>query len=176
MSPLDVLYRQLRKEFPDFEIVEKNSSAFMKVLDVCLKLLSFWQLSMFMTEFVTTVGYTIYTPSSWTQRSESSRIVTLRHEAVHMRQRKKLGAAWFFISYLLLPVPVLWAFCRMKYEMEAYAEGMKASKEVYGLLVLTDAYKENVISQFTTARYLWTWPWRKRIEAWYDGVRADLLK
>lgn len=163
----------IRGEFPYFRLVEKRASAFMKFLDVCLKLITFWQMRRFMTSFTTTIGYTVYTPSEWDNMSERSKIAVLRHERIHMRQKDRDGF-WFSVKYLLLPFPVLWAYYRMKYEMEAYEESMRVLWEYRGVEGFTEEYKAFTMSIFTGASYFWTWPWKKRIEAWYDGVLARM--
>jgi hypothetical protein len=153
----------IRGEFPYFRLVEKRTSSFMRVLDVCLKLITFWRMKSFMTDFTTTIGYTVYTPLEWDSWSERSRVAVLRHERVHMRLKDRDGF-WFSVKYLLLPFPVLWAYYRMKYEMEAYEESMRVLWEYRGAEGFTAEYKAFTMSVFTGASYFWTWPWKKRIE------------
>lgn len=164
------------KAYPKFELIEKRSSKLMKVINVLLKIITFGQMKTFMTEFTTTIGYKVYTPDGWLTWKESSKLQILRHERVHMKQRLEKGGFWFSISYLLLPFPILWAWYRMKYEMEAYEESLLAVWELYGMKAFTDEVRENMIKHFIGAEYFWTWPWRKRIEDWYDGVLVSLQK
>lgn len=165
-----VFLDEIRAEFPDFKLKSKSESWLMKAIHVFLLVITFGQMKTFMTKFTTTVGYTIYTPSSWAEMAPMSKVLILRHERVHMRQRKAKGSFWFTVSYLLLPFPVLWAYFRMKYEMEAYEESIRARWEYYGLKGFTPEVREAMISRFTGPSYFWTWPWRKRIERWYDEV------
>jgi hypothetical protein len=158
----------IRGEFPYFRLVEKKDSSFMKFLDFCLKLITFWQMKKFMTSFTTTIGFTVYTPEGWVDWSEKVKVAILRHERIHMRQKERDKC--FFVKYLLLPFPILWAYYRMKYEMEAYEETMKVMWEYRGIEGFTDEFKQSMVRHFTSAEYFWTWPWKKRIEAWYDGV------
>ena len=162
--------------YPKFELVEKRTSVLMKVIDVLLKLITFGLMKNFMSDFTTTLGYAVYTPSNWESWSATAKLLVLRHERVHMKQRARLGSFWFSVSYLLLPVPVVWAYCRMKYEMEAYEESIRATFEAYGLRVFNTENRDHIINSFTGASYCWTWPWRKRIEAWYEGVLLKLVK
>lgn len=168
--------RDTSSAYPKFELVEKRTSALMKVIDVLLKLITFGLMKNFMSDFTTTFGYTVYTPSSWESWSDAVKLIVLRHERVHMRQRKQLGSFWFGLSYLLLPVPSIWAYYRMKYEMEAYEETIRATFEAYGLKVFSTENHDFIIRNFTGASYFWTWPWRKRIEEWYEGVLLKLVK
>ena len=91
-----------------------------------------------------------------------------------MRQRARMGWLWFSLSYLLLPCPILWAYFRMKFEMEAYEETIRGLVEHFGPTVLTADRRDIIISYFTTSAYLWTWPWKSRIEKWYDAFVASL--
>ncbi len=165
----DELVSSIKAEYPKFKVVEKSDSALMKVIDFLLKLITFWQQRAFLTTFTTTVGYTVYVPDAWLVWSDRARIAILRHERVHMSQKKRLGF-WFSVSYLLLWFPCLWAYFRMKYEMEAYEESMRVLWEYQGERAFTADYRFRMIRHFTTAEYCWTWPWKKRIEKWYDGV------
>jgi hypothetical protein len=175
MTSLELLITQTQAEYPKLELREKSSSALMKVINVCLLVITFGRMKTFMTSFTTTVGYVVYTPSLWGGWSEKAKLMILRHERVHMRQRKAKGSFWFSISYLLLPFPILWAYYRMKYEMEAYEETLKAKWEYYGIRGFTPEAREAMISRFTGPSYFWTWPWRKRIEAWYDELVSHFV-
>lgn len=169
MNPLDSLVMAITKEYPEFELRPKSSSALMKVINVILKVITFGLMKNFMSDFTTTIGYVVYTPTAWDGWSERGKIAILRHERVHMKQRKEKGGFWFSVSYLLLPFPILWAYYRMKYEMEAYEESMRVLWEYQGERAFTADYRFRMVRHFTTAEYFWTWPWRKRIECWYDG-------
>lgn len=169
MNAYDLLLLELRKDFPKFKLVAKADSGFMKFLHVCLLIITFGQMKTFMDKFTTTIGYTVYTPSIWEQRSEKVRMLILRHERVHMEQKRRHGF-WFTISYLLFPLPCVWAYCRMKYEMEAYEVTIQVKWEYFGRRGFTPEAREAMISRFTGPSYFWTWPWRKRIEEWYDEL------
>jgi len=51
--------------------------------------------------------------------------LTLEHELIHVKQQKEHGL-WFWVTYLLFPLPFLWNPWRMRYEAEAYAVQVKA--------------------------------------------------
>ena len=174
MDALVKLSDDIRAEFPDFLLKRKENSRFMKLLDLLLKLITFGQMTKFMVSFTTTIGNTIYVPSTWPVRPPKSKMIILRHERIHMRQRRRLGL-WYSISYLLFPLPAVWAWCRMKYEMEAYEESIRAMYEYYGTSAFTDRTREVFLGHFTGAEYFWTWPWRKRIERWYDATLARVI-
>ena len=176
MTDLYSLIDEIKEEFPDFELKSKSSSGFMKFLNVCLLIITAGQMKTFMDKFTTTIGYTVYTPEEWILWGHVRQAGILNHERVHLRQRKDKGSFWFSLSYLLLPCPCVWAYYRMKYEMEAYEVTMAGAYELHGSAVLRDAaFRDSMIQNFTGASYFWTWPWRKRIERWYDET-ADRLE
>jgi hypothetical protein len=166
---LKELLINIKCEYPEFRLVEKSTSKLMKVLDFLLKLITLWRMKNFMTSFTTTLGFVVYTPSSWGDVSERAKIAVLRHERVHMRQKDQ-GGFWFSVKYLLLPFPIFWAYYRMKYEMEAYEVSMRVLWEYAGSAAFTAEYKQRMLQHFTSAEYFWTWPWKKSLNKWYDGV------
>jgi len=169
------LVAETEVEFPEFAIKLKAQSRLMKACDLGLKLITFWRMSRFMTDFFTTIGYTLYVPQArWDEMDAASKACLLRHERVHMRQLKKYGFL-YNIMYLFLPVPIIWAYYRMKLEREAYAESIRAWYEYYGLsYVQHSKTRRGVINHFTSAEYFWMWPWRRRHERWYDDLVASL--
>lgn len=170
------LLLELKEEFPDFRIVKKKQSNLMKLFDVSLRVISFGALSNFMSDFITTVGNIVYVPDSWDAWSPSRKAITLRHERVHMRQARDVGRIKFFVSYLLLPFPTVFAHFRAKFEKEAYEESLRAYYEYYGAKFFTPALRQYIINNFTTANYIWMWPWRKSIEKWYDSFVSSITQ
>jgi len=174
----EMLIAEMKDEFPKFELIDKKDSAFMKALNIGLKIITFWQMKTFMTQFTTTVGYKVYTPSLW---EEKDRVSVLKHERVHMRQMRRDGRVWMWFSYMFLWFPCVFAHFRKKYEQEAYEETLRHRAQTGGMRYLEHPeYRESIISNFTSAKYFWTWPWRKSIEEWYDGcvrkIRLELLE
>jgi len=161
---------ETKQEFPDFEIIEKEKSVLMKFIDAALKIITFGQMKLFMTGFITTMGNKVYVPSSWENATITSKAEIIRHERVHMRQAKRHGRFLFSVAYLLVPFPLVFARWRKKFEQEAYEESLRAIYEYHGEKAFTPALKENMIAHFTTAQYFWMWPFRKSIEAWYDAA------
>jgi hypothetical protein len=169
------LVADVKKEFPDFKIVYKNESNFMKTIDTLLRIISFGKMKSFMTSFITTIGNVVYVPQGWDSKSPPTKAITLRHERVHMRQSARIGRIAFSLLYLLAPVPAFLAYYRTKFEKEAYEESLVALKEYYGDRFFTQELKEQIISHFTSAEYIWMWPWRRSLERWYDAA-VDRIK
>lgn len=165
------LVNDVRSEFPEFRIVNKEASGWMRAMDFCLLVLSCGLTSGFMTRFVTTIGYTVFVPEGWADRDYLEKAKTIRHERVHMRQRKRMGSLRYSLTYLFWPLPVVFAAGRRDLEQEAYAETLRAEVEYYGPSALKDQeLRAKIIKHFMSAQYFWMWPFRKSIEAWYDAL------
>ncbi|MBM3194135.1 MAG: hypothetical protein FJZ60_00040 [Chlamydiae bacterium] len=159
-----------KNEFTDFEIISKNKSAFMKIIDAALKIITFGQMKNFMTGFITTIGNKVYVPGAWEDNTLTSKAEIIRHERIHMRQAKRYGRFLFSLLYLALPLPTVFAYFRKKFEQEAYEESLKALYEYHGESVFTPRLKNFFISHFVSANYFWMWPWKKDLEKWYDAA------
>lgn len=170
----ETLLVEVKKEFPDFDIIKKSDSKLMKLIDICLKVLTFGQMNKFMTGFITTIGAKVYVHDSWQDSSLASKSEIIRHERIHMRQAKKYGRFLFSFLYLMFPLPGGLAYFRKKFEQEAYEESMRALYEYLGEKAFTPSNKEFILSQFTSANYFWMWPFRKSLEIWYDGVVSKI--
>jgi len=148
----------------------------MKTIDVSLKVITFGQMKSFMTDFITTIGQKVYVPEGWDLKPASSKAAVIRHERIHMRQSKRHGRIMFSIAYLLIPLPIFFAYFRKKFEQEAYEESLRAIYEYHGELAFTPRLKSDVIDHFTTSQYFWMWPFKKNLETWYDNFVAKLLQ
>lgn len=170
--------KEVRLEFPTYSEISKADSRLMLVIDWFLKVITLGMMRRFMTDFVTTIGTTVYVPKYWETELEATRIVILRHERVHMRQRQRYGAVLYALLYLFLPFPLIFAYFRMRLEQEAYEESMVAladldhnAREVF----FSDWYRTSMVGHFTSAEYFWMWPFRRSVEQWYyRAVRKAL--
>lgn len=131
-------------------------------------------------EYYTTIGPVIGVPLGWEKRGYADRYATLKHEYRHVRQFRKggLGSAWLGIlttgtAYLLLPLPVGFAWCRWRMERAAYAEGIRAYLSLKPSASERDRRIASATDQLTGGAYAWTaalWPGRKRVEAWFQSA------
>lgn len=157
------------KEFPKFRVVSKADSKFMRFL---AKLLFFNKA--FMTSFHTTIGNKLYVARSWRDLSDYGKAALLRHERVHLRQQKRYTMALYSMMYLLL-LPTVLTF-RAMLEREAYEESMRAKMEYWGPDSFTEPAREAMVKHFISGEYFWMWPFKKRVERWYDRVVEELRK
>ena len=64
----------------------------------------------------------------------------------------------------------------MKFEQEAYAKTLERIYAHKGAAWLQDPKtKATFVGYFTSAAYLWTWPFPKSIEAWYDATVTRII-
>lgn len=173
MSRYDRLVEALRAEFPRFRIVRKDQSRFHKAIHYALIILTFGRMRSYLDSFQTTIGCTVYVTPDWETTDADQRYVTLRHEAVHLRQFRKFSLLGMAVLYVLLPLPMGLAWFRAYFEKQAYAESIRAAAEVWGpAFPRRRAYREYVIGQFLGPSYGWMWPFRAQLERWYDHVLA----
>lgn len=177
MNALYLIIKQIKDEYLDFKVIKKNDSSLMKVINVILYIITFGYQKDFMENYVTTIGNTVYIPTSWNDWSIEKKIMILKHERVHMRQAAKYGKLWYSFLYLFVWFPFVFAIYRTKFEKEAYVENIKyAIKRGGERLVKSNRYKENMLSYFLTGKYGWMCPFRGKMEKWYDETVERLLK
>jgi hypothetical protein len=77
------------------------------------------------------------------------------------------------IAYLLLPLPIGLAWCRMRFERAAYEETLRVRYALGGRAAVEEV-RAHVISQFTSGSYAWMWPFPRALERWFDRFVATL--
>lgn len=174
-AELEAFLGEMKREFPSFRVVKKEQSSFAKAIDLALKIVTFGGQREFMTRYYTVIGDTLYVPAGFDDYDPIDVIVTLRHERVHLRQRRRYTMLGMTVLYLLLPLPLGLAYGRARMEWEAYTETLRATKELRGLEAMrSPRLRERIISQFTSPAYGWMWPFRRSVERWYDEAVARL--
>lgn len=175
MDRYTALVEKLRGEIPGFRIVRKDRSRLHRAIHYALIAVTFGRMRSYLDSFQTTIGKTVYVTADWDDWSADRRYVTLRHEAIHLRQFRRLTLPGMALIYILLPLPMGLAWGRAWLEREAYAESIRAGAEVWGNdAVRRGEYRKHIIDQFVGPTYGWMWPFRKQLERWYDGVLASL--
>ena len=171
----DALVAALRAEFPRFRIVRKDRSPLHKLIHHALRAITFGRMTSYLDSFQTTIGSTVYVTPDWDAWDADHRYVTLRHEAIHLRQFRTYTVPGMALLYVLLPLPLGLAWFRARFEWAAYAESIRAAADVWGpAYPRRTAYRQYIIGQFTGASYGWMWPFRGQLERWYDQVLASL--
>jgi hypothetical protein len=163
----------MEREFPRFRIAVKAESRLHAAIGAVLRVVTLGAMNDYVSGYHTVIGQTVYVAAGWEKASPETRVITLRHERVHMRQFRRFTPVGMAVLYLLVPLPIGLAYFRYRFEAEAYAESIRATREAYGLPhVESTAYRERIVGHFTGAGYGWMWPFRRAIERWYDGVLA----
>jgi hypothetical protein len=169
------LLAAIRDEFPAFRVVYKRDSNFCRLLHLGLLIVTAGGQRGFLTEFYTVIGDTLYVPDCWDALGPDERVILLRHERVHLRQRRRFGTLGMALLYLLPFFPLGLAYGRARIEWEAYQETLRATLEYKGRAALRDAaLRERIISRFTGPAYGWMWPFRRRVARWYDSFLTQL--
>ena len=169
------LLRELRREFPGFRLLRKREDPLQRAIDVALRAVTLGRMRAYLDGYQTTLGRSVYVTDDWPALPAVQRWATLRHEAVHLRQFRRFGFVGMAILYLLVPLPVGLAYCRMRLEREAYEETLRALHEALGeAAVRDDELRSSVIRQFTSAAYGWMWPFPRALGRWYDGFVEEL--
>ena len=175
MTNYGAYLEKLTEEFPKFDLKKKSESKLMKFLSLLLKIISFGNMKNFMDKYITTIGYTVYVPDGWANKPDDDKIIILRHEAVHMRQRERLGFVLMSLIYLFFIIPVVFAIGRATLEREAYKETIKATAELKSKELATGMrMREYFVRQFTSANYLWMFPFKGIVNSWFDKIIEEI--
>jgi hypothetical protein len=171
------LLERIRAEFPAFRIVRKDRSRLQRAIHLALVIVTLGGMRRYLDGYQTTIGQTVYVTADWDERPFEERIITMRHELVHMRQFQRLTPLGMAVVYLLLPLPMGLAYGRARLEWEAYRETLVAVAELRGLEAARGAaLRERIVSQFTGPSYGWMWPLRRQVERWYDDAVAAITE
>jgi hypothetical protein len=171
----DEFLAEMRSEFPAFRLVPKANSALSKCIDVALRVVTAGSQRRYMTHYHTVIGATLYVPSSWSALPDLERVILLRHERVHLRQRRRYGMALMAFLYLVPFFPLGLAWFRARMEWEAYTETLRATAELRGLDAMRDGdLRRRIVERFTGGDYGWMWPFPRQVERWYDSALREI--
>ena len=171
MSKVNALIEIIKKDFPDFEVIDKKQSTLMLILSRVL----FFN-KKFMTHYTTTVGNKVYVPDLSFLDDENNAFTVLAHEYVHMCDNKRLGPlfkllylspqifallsilafwniTWLWCLLFLLPLP---SIGRTWLEYRGYSMSMACYYFMYRVKPETNWY----LDYFSTSLYYWMCPFR----------------
>jgi hypothetical protein len=170
------LVNDLRAEFPAFCIRPKRGDRLSQAIDAALRIVTLGGQCHYLTRYHTVIGDTLYVPETWAQLSDLDRVILLRHERVHLRQRRRYGGPLMTFLYLVPFLPLGLAYGRARIEWEAYTETLRATAELRGREALQSGeLREQIVRRFVGPDYGWMWPFRSMVEGWYDRVVRELL-
>lgn len=176
LGPLTTaLLKELVGEFPNFRIVRKSESPLSFCIDWGLRLVTLGGQRSYRNRYHTVIGSTLYVCPSWQTMSDVQRVILLRHERVHLRQRRRFSFPVFACIYLFVWLPLGLSWGRARLEWEAYTETLRATDELLGRPALQSALlREEIVRRFTGPDYGWMWPFRASVERWYDQVLEEI--
>lgn len=164
---------ELDAEFPRFRIRKKRESGLQKAIHIALLIITFGGQRVYLTRYHTVLWGTLWVPDAWDQMTDDDKYILLRHERIHLRQRKRMGDVVMAFVYLIPFFPLGLAYGRARIEWEAYIETIKATHEVYGLKS-AEALRDSITERFVGADYGWMWPFPKSIHRWFEEVIRDI--
>lgn len=162
---------------PASEVVvrKKSESRHQRAVDTVLRVLSLGRMTTYLSDYVTTLGHTIYVPDGFDAWPPLRRDQVMRHELVHVRQYERYGWIGMIVIYGLFPLPIGLAYGRARLEWEAYEETLRAVAETEGLNAARDPrLHAEIIRRFTGPDYLWMWPFPRTIQRWIDDTLRTL--
>jgi hypothetical protein len=186
VSKVKALIALIKKDFPDFEVIDKKQSTLMLMLS---KVLFFNK--KFMTHYTTTVGNKIYVPDLSFLDDDDNAFTVLAHEYVHMCDNKRLGPlfkllylspqifallsvfafwniAWLWCLLFLLPLP---SPGRTWFEYRGYSMSMACYYFMYGVKPEVKWY----LDYFSTSLYYWMCPFREYLAGKLDKSLDDIV-
>jgi hypothetical protein len=164
---------EIRREFSDFAVLYKRESRLQRAIHVALAIVTFGGMRTYATEYHTVLFGKLWVPDSWDSMTDTDKVILLRHERVHLRQRARMGDVVMAFVYLIPFFPLFLAYGRARIEWEAYTETIVATHELLGM-EHAKRLRSSIVSRFVGPDYGWMWPFRKTVERWFDEVIATL--
>jgi len=169
------LMRDLETRKKPVRVVEKSRFWHQRAAAKALWLVTLGGQNRYLTDYVTTLGHTIYVPDDWERRSAAARLETLRHEVVHVEQFETWGIPVMVLVYGLLPLPFGLAYGRARLEWQAYAESLRAIADLHGLEAARAPHVHaHIVARFTGPDYGWMWPFPRMVKRWIDDELAAI--
>jgi hypothetical protein len=167
------LLDDLRREFPTFRVVAKRGNLLQRTIALLLAVITLGGQRRYLTHYHTVLFGKLYVPDGWQGMDDDARYILLRHERVHLRQRRRMGDLVMAFVYLVPFFPLLLAWGRARIEWEAYVETIRATAEVRGLGAAR-ALEDEIVRRYVGPDYGWMWPFPRTVRGWFREVVADL--
>jgi hypothetical protein len=172
MSRSERFLDEIKAEFPSFRIRKKRESALQRAIHLALAVLTLGGQRVYLTHYHTVVFGVLWVPDAWDTMNDADRYILLRHERVHLRQRKRMGDLVMAWVYLVPFFPLFFAYGRARLEWEAYVETIRATAEVHGVEAAANL-RAHIVNRFAGPDYGWMWPFPSAVNRWFDEALAD---
>ena len=163
---------EIQREFPSFAIRKKRGNVLQQAIHVVLFVFTLGGQRVYLTRYHTVLFGVLWVPDAWDAMKDEDKYILLRHERVHLRQRRRMGDLAMTFVYLVPFFPLFFAYGRARIEWEAYVETIRATAEVYGSEVAA-SLRSGIRERFVGPDYGWMWPFPKTIDRWFDEALAD---
>jgi hypothetical protein len=173
MTRHQALLDDIVREFPGFALVPKRTSRLQRAIAALLLVATFGGQRHYLTQYHTVLFGKLYVPDAWDRMDDVARTILLRHERVHLRQRRRMGDLVMALVYLLPFFPLFLAWGRARIEWEAYVETIRATAELRGLSAAR-ALEGEIVRRYVGPDYGWMWPFAGAVRRWFREVIADL--
>jgi hypothetical protein len=167
------LLAEIRREFPTFAILRKRESALQRAIALALWLVTFGQQRHYLKRYHTVLFGRLYVPDAWDEMGDVERYILLRHERIHLVQRRRMGDVAMMFVYLFPILPMFLAWGRARIEWEAYVETIRATAETLGLQAARNL-EDEIVRRYVGPDYGWMWPFPGTIRHWFRDLIADL--
>ncbi len=150
-----------------FRIRYKDESGLQRLIGALLRPVN----PHYLSRYTTVMFGRVYFPSrEWCAfQGPEALYLTLRHEAVHLRDARRFPLL-FQLSYLFALPSVFTA--RAWWEWRGYAETLRATYEVTGCI--SDAQLDHITRCFTGPDYLWMCPFPRFIRGRLERLRDEI--
>ena len=174
---LHALLAELPTRARPVRVVPKKAYWHQRAAARALYVLTFGGQRTYLSQYVTTLGHTIYVPEDFGDREPDRAWQVLRHELVHVRQFERYGWLGMILIYGFFPLPAFLAWGRARLEWEAYRETLRAVAESEGMAAARDpALHRMIVERFTGPDYGWMWPFPRTVQGWIDAALVDLAR
>ncbi len=167
------LLGEILAEFPDIRVCPKRESGLQRAIGVALAVVTLGGQRAYLTHYHTVLFGKLYVPDAWAAMGDEARYILLRHERVHLRQRRRMGDVGMAVVYLFPLFPLFLAWGRARIEWEAYTETIRATAEVYGIAAAR-ALEDEIVRRYVGPDYGWMWPFPASVRRWFAEVVEDL--
>ncbi len=158
-------------------VVQKSAHWHQRAVATALRVLTFGGQRTYLSEYVTTLGHTIYVPEGFDAWAPEHAWEVLRHELVHVRQFERFGWIGMILLYGFFPLPAGLAWGRARLEWEAYRETLRAVAECEGLAAArAPALHRHIVGRFTGPDYGWMWPFPRAVQGWIDAALDEIAR
>jgi hypothetical protein len=167
------LLDDIRLEFPAFEIRAKRGFALQRAIAMALAIVTLGGQRAYLSRYHTVLFGKLYVCDTWERMDDDDRYILLRHERVHLRQRRRMGDVTMAFVYLFPILPLFVAWGRARIEWEAYVETIRATAEVRGLDAAR-ALESEIVRRYVGPDYGWMWPFPRTVRRWFGEVIQSL--